>query len=338
MDISKISNIIPTIDLSNVNKRAKLDTGKECNYSCSFCYYINQLDEVDSFETIKQRIDYLAMTGITEIDLSGGESSIHKNFIEIIEYCVSKGLRVSMLSNGSTFHDFEYISKAYDAGLKEILFSVQGFEHEHDSVVNSKGAFEKIIQSIHNAKKLGIVVRINTVITSKLKHIHELTELYKTLKPEQINLLTLNNFADAKMMFSYEKSSKIVKGIIDELDGIVPEINVRYTPYCYMKGYEKHVVNTLQHIYDQRDWNIVAYSAHERKLPHDEVLSNVDFYKEMVQTRRDKYYKKDPKCLKCSHMMICDGVEKNARNYLLEPYNGVKIKNINYYGYNNVKI
>ena len=65
-------------------ERAKLDTGTHCNYRCEFCYYKTQLNDVTEFNIIKDRIDYLVACGITEVDLSGGESSIHKQWFDIL--------------------------------------------------------------------------------------------------------------------------------------------------------------------------------------------------------------------------------------------------------------
>ena len=330
--MSKVNEIIPIINLdSTINKRAKLDTGKECNYSCAFCYYINQLDEVDPFEVIKSRIDYLAEAGFNEIDLSGGESSIHKDFIKIIKYCKSYGMKVSMLTNGSTFDNMDYLKLAFNAGLEEIMFSVQGYGADHDKAVNKDGAFDKIVKSMQNAKELGITIRINTVVTPLIKQRQKIIDLYKTIAPLEVNFLTLNNFADAKVYYPYKKSTEFIKNAIDQIEGIVKYINIRYTPFCVMKGYEKYICGTLQHIYDRYDWNIVAYSAQDMNIEPSEVLTDKRHYEKEIKQKRNKYYNKPKACLKCSHFFICDGIEKGARSINLEPYEGEKIKDINYY-------
>lgn len=324
-----LNQIIPTIQLTDdMNRRAKLDTGKECNYKCSFCYYRNQLDEVDSFEVIKERIDYLAECGFNEIDLSGGESSIHENFLEIIRYAKSKNLSISMLSNGSKFDNINFLKESQEAGLEEILFSLHGYKHEHDKIVHVSGAYDKLIKSIQNCKVLGINVRINTTITQLFKSTDEMIQVYKEIDPFELNILTLNEFADAKTYFPYSKSIPIVKNLLNGLTDHIQLINVRYTPFCMLKGYEKHVCNTLQHIYDIYDWNVVSYGMN---VEPSKVLTDPLEYKNVSIQRRTKYYHKDTECMSCSHFKICDGVENNAKNYLLEPYKGDKIDNINHY-------
>ena len=129
-----------------INSRAKLDTGTQCNYKCSFCYYINDLDKVTNIDIIKGSIDNIYDNGIKEIDLSGGESSIHKDWFEILDYCDSKFENISCLSNGSMFKNFDFIEKSKKHGLKEILFSLHGANAEkHDKIVNHKNAFKNII-------------------------------------------------------------------------------------------------------------------------------------------------------------------------------------------------
>ena len=98
-DVYNIASTNISIDYSEpICNRAKLDTGTHCNYRCSFCYYKTKLNDITEFESIRQRIDYLSACGITEVDLSGGESSIHNDWFTILDYCASKGLRVSTLS------------------------------------------------------------------------------------------------------------------------------------------------------------------------------------------------------------------------------------------------
>ena len=114
--------------------RAKLDTGTYCNYKCSFCYYKNSLDKIDDLEVIKGRIDYLRECGVEEVDLSGGESSIHPDWFDILDYC--GGFDVSTLSNGHRFSNISFMKKSQDHGLKEILFSLHGYDEEsHDNLV-----------------------------------------------------------------------------------------------------------------------------------------------------------------------------------------------------------
>ena len=147
-------------------ERGKLDTGFFCNYDCSFCYYKKHLTEMTGFEVIKKRIDYLKECDIKQIDLSGGESTVHPKWFEILDYCKEKDFeKISCLTNGSILANYDFFKKSKEHGLEEVLFSLHGHNEEvHDKIVGRKGAFNKILKAIDNAKQLGIMIRINCTV------------------------------------------------------------------------------------------------------------------------------------------------------------------------------
>jgi len=309
-----------------------LDTGTHCNYKCGFCYYKTKLNEITPYDVIKERIDYLVACGITEVDLSGGESSIHRDWFKILDYCKSKGLKISTLSNGYKFAKKDFIEKSKEHGLDEILFSVHGYDDDsHNTLVGFRHAFKKIKQAILNAHDVGIIVRVNCTVT--MANCEELdttfVELMNELTPFEVNFLTLNYWDDAngQQCIDYEHVTPFIHRAIDRLS--VPIINVRYTPYCFMKGYEKHVCNYYQHIYDIYDWNIAVYdgSIEPEEYKDDKLGALYDSAKK----NRMQSYRKEQKCLKCKHFYICDGVENKVTNVELKPEEGDKITEVNFY-------
>ncbi len=314
--------------------RAKLDTGTHCNAKCHFCYYIDHLNVVTPLEVIKERIDYLVECGITEADLSGGESSIHKDWFNILDYCTSKGLKVSTLSNGIKFADWHFIEKSQEHGLEEILFSVHGYDEDsHNGIVGTKLAFKGIKQAIINAHILGIKVRVNcTVNKDNYKELDtKFVALMKELKPFEVNFITLNYWSDADKheTVDYNQITPHIHRAIDALEDIIPYINVRYTPYCFMKGYEKYVCNYYQHIYDIYDWNIAVYD--QRITPKEYKKDKLKAMYESAKTNRLSSYYKTNECMGCKWYHICDGVEKQLVSVELHPEDGEKILDVNHY-------
>jgi len=312
-----------------INTRAKLDTGTFCNYACNFCYYYDKLHEITSLDVIKERIDYIAECGMTEVDLSGGESSVHKEWFKILDYCTEKGLRISCLSNGFKFADIEFLKKSREHGLREILFSLHGYDEvSHDKIVGRKNAFKRMIKAIQNCHELGIIVRFNCTVTKdNFKQLdNEYVDLVNSLQPQQINFLTLNHWDDANKIetFSYNESTPAIKSSIDKLN--VPEIVVRYTPYCFMQGYEHYVCNTYHHIHDVKDWNIAIYNHTldpdlYKKDPRSELYKKAN-------ENRNMFYTKQKECLKCKYYYICDGYEKVIKEISLTPISGIKLQNL----------
>jgi MoaA/NifB/PqqE/SkfB family radical SAM enzyme len=304
-----------------VNNRGKLDTGPLCNYSCEFCYYSDRLTERTDLQVVYDRADHLVEYGITQVDLSGGESSVDPNFFKILDYCNERFEHVSCLSHGGKFADEEFLLKAYNHGLKEILFSLHGSTaYIHDSITGRKGSFKKILNAIKNANSLGIIVRINCTVYDK-NYDTLSADLFNSLNPLEINFITLNYWEKASGdVGSYKDVTTAIKACIDTL--AVKYINVRYTPYCYMVGYEKHVCNQYQHVYDVYDWNKGIYNLTDG--------SNIERSFRAAEVDRLKYYKKPKECLNCSHFYICDGIE-NELDIPVYPIEGDKITDVIHY-------
>lgn len=340
--VSKLYNLASTARLKvdttePVCNRAKLDTGTHCQAKCGFCYYYDHLDVVTPFETIKERIDYLVECGITEADLSGGESSIHKDWFKILDYCTTKGLTISTLSNGIKFADYHFVEKSQEHGLKEILFSVHGYDEDsHNNIVGTKLAFKGIKEAIKNAHILDIKVRINCTVQKDnyLTLDTKFVSLMKELQPYEVNFITLNYWsdADAHETVDYNQITPHIHKAIDALDEIIPIINVRYTPYCFMKGYEKYVCDYYQHIYDVYDWNIATYDM--RVDPQEFKADKLGMMYESARMNRNASYYKKKECLECKHYHICDGIENQIKELEIHPEapeEGEMILDVNFY-------
>ena len=311
-----------------INNRAKLDTGKLCNLKCEFCYYKNHLSERDSLTDIYKRIDYISAYGITEIDLSGGESSVEPNWFKILEYCQGKFNRISCLSHGGKFSNKEFIKKSYDLGLREILFSLHGTNAGiHDLVVGKNGSFDNLIKAICNAHELGIEVRINTTLYDVNYETID-TSVIKNLNPTQVNFIALNYWrdnADFDKSINYPVVCNFVKKYIDELAGTM-EINARYFPMCYMEGYIQYVKNHYHHIYDMKDWNKAIYNEKlDTSIPYTYNEKVDQCFSEADRIRIQSCFKTQ-ECTKCKYFFVCDGIENQLNGHVEpKPINGDKI-------------
>ena len=310
------------IDYSRpINNRAKLDTGKLCNYSCDFCYYKDHLMERDDLETIFKRVNYILNYGIDEIDLSGGESSIEPNWFKILEYCSGKFKRISCLSHGGKFSDDEFIKRSYDLGLREILFSIHGTDEEtHDKIVGKKGAFKNLLKAIENAHQLNIEVRLNTTLCN-LNYDKIDTSVLLNLNPSQINFIALNYWRDNSdgAIIDYGLVCAHLKTYIDSIINIKIgdiDINARYFPLCYMIGYEQYVKNHYHHIYDLKDWNKAIYNEKlDTSIQYDNYEKVDQCFAEANRIRLQSYFK-TVKCVKCKYFFVCDGIENELKDHV----------------------
>ncbi|KXA91259.1 hypothetical protein AKJ64_04835, partial [candidate division MSBL1 archaeon SCGC-AAA259E17] len=244
-------------------KRVKIPTGFKCNAQCKYCYYIDRLDmENPSKEYVKTLLAYAKEHGIRDVDFSGGESTIRGDLPDLISSARKLGFRNRcVITNGIRLANGEYMEELVNAGLNEILFSIEGSRAEiHDSLTRVPGSFNKVVESIRNAKKLGIRFRTNTTVTKEnVKDLPELAKFLREIRPAAVNFIKFNPWSDAaphieKLGARYGEVAKYAKRAIDLLEGVIGLVNVRYIPFCFMEGYEKHVCNFSQLKYDPDEW------------------------------------------------------------------------------------
>lgn len=122
-------------------------------------------------DTIKQIIDDIECLGAKRLCLSGGEPFLHPDIIEIIEYATQKGLILDIYSSGivGEYNLEKSISKAMlleckKRGLNRIMFNVQAADPVvYDAIMNTKGKYDLLIQSMVNAKECQIDTEIHFV-------------------------------------------------------------------------------------------------------------------------------------------------------------------------------
>jgi len=341
-----------------LTKRVKIVIGFRCNANCIFCYYKDLLKKpLISKEEIKKDILFALRYGIEEIDFSGGEPTIHPDLSELIYFAKKKGIKkVCIITNGIALAKREYLKLLIDAGLDEVLFSLQGYdESSHDFLVGFKGAYSKLMKALENAYKLPVKIRINSVI-HKINYKKALTiaKIASNFSPHQFNFITINDWKSASFSFKelilpYSEISSPLKEACNFLEKKLENINIRYVPFCFFLGYEKYICGHFQVLYDPFEWDPYVRARLEKHYPPFAWLGLI-FYGALFLKKEERYfaskrefinqcivkairlygYKKSKKCKDCKYFYLCDGVEKNYAKKMgleeLNPIRGEKIR------------
>lgn len=100
--------------------RVQIQTTENCNLRCVTCAVANERRFAGlKVEKIKEILDYLAEWGVLNIEWSGGEPLLRKDFCGLVEYARRLGFEQSLLTNGTLFNQ-ENVSF-----LRKSLFSTQ---------------------------------------------------------------------------------------------------------------------------------------------------------------------------------------------------------------------
>ncbi len=202
-----------------------LDPTNRCNLRCRFCWQRsherfgwldrkNELSEKKLLEIVKEA----AKLGVKDWLISGGGepfvrlSTTTKLMVEIKKY----GMFGDIITNGTLLDEF-YIKKIVKAGWDVIRFSVNAPNKEiHDFMVDSKGAYEKVIKNIKLLQKIkkemkseNPIFGFNTVITSKNYFLFpELVELLNDLGGKILNTQTIILYDTLEKVWSLNKKQK----------------------------------------------------------------------------------------------------------------------------------
>ena len=110
--------------------------------------------------------------GATKVILSGGEGSLHPEFVEIVAHAREMGYtRIQTVTNGWRWAEQEFFDAATTAGLDEITFSLHGHTEElHEHLTQHPGSYKRIVKAILRsvrARDRGVITNVDVVINKQ---------------------------------------------------------------------------------------------------------------------------------------------------------------------------
>jgi len=325
-------------DLRRMSRRTVIYPTMICNLKCPFCYYRFLQNKIHvPFEMMKVKIDTLEDYYIEAVDITGGEPTVYPHLKELVSYCKEKGLTVTVITNAT---QYQLVKDLADIGLDEFLISIHGTPKVHERMVDAK-VWSRVENFLKECKEYNIPYRINCVVTKvNLPYLKETAKFYLTLEAPIVNFIVFNPhpgtlWSDKINVEFQERYSLVAKGIKEAIDILDKDIwvNVRYIPMCTMKGYEHHVTNFLQSVYEPYEWECLS----QFKVTKEKVrelapkLKNEVFGTNDLEIVMNYYRRKDierniwtKKCMSCANRFICDGIYpqyyKRFRDKEFEPY------------------
>ncbi|RLG01440.1 hypothetical protein DRN58_01775 [Thermococci archaeon] len=137
-------------------------TGR-CNLNCKHCFVSgNRPTEELATNEIKTLIDDLATLKIFDLVITGGEPLLRNDLIEILHYCNSKNIHVTLFTNGTLIND-EFIDKIKNLSIF-LRVSLDGATEEMNDFVRGTGVYKKVISAIKKSVSANIPTGIATVI------------------------------------------------------------------------------------------------------------------------------------------------------------------------------
>lgn len=169
---------------------------RTCNNNCIFCidlpFHTGALMKSDK---IYQEIIKGANEGKENLLLSGGEPTLHPDFISFVQFGKSVGYKnITAITNGRKFSEMKFCKESINAGLNEVIFSLHGNTNEmHNRLAARKSAFEQTVQGIKNMGLTGKCILHVQIIVNKInyKFLPEIVDNVFSLKVGKLTFINV---------------------------------------------------------------------------------------------------------------------------------------------------
>ncbi|WP_058308379.1 TIGR04053 family radical SAM/SPASM domain-containing protein [Gracilibacillus massiliensis] len=132
----------------------------------------------------KTLIDQIQSMNNPLLVFTGGDPLERDDLLEIVQYAIKKGVRVSMTPSATPNVTKSVMKKAKEIGLSRWAFSIDGPNQEiHDFFRGTKGSFDRTMEAIQYLHELNMPLQINTVISNyNIDYLEEMKKLMEKLQ------------------------------------------------------------------------------------------------------------------------------------------------------------
>jgi MoaA/NifB/PqqE/SkfB family radical SAM enzyme len=301
-----------------ITRRGVLWIGLKCNLKCIFCYdkkFKNNLEWIpfDTEKGIKPIVSkFKFFYKNNHVDIMGGEPTQYPDIFKLLNYCRKIDLDVTIITHALKLSKIEIVKKYKDAGICDFLISFHGL----DKVVNKLFGIDKLditkyqLKALENLADNNIPFRFNVLLTKpNLKQLAKISEICLQFGGGVLNFINFNPYFEWSKMNNISFQAKFteiasyLKDVIEYCNTNGLEVNVRYIPFCILKGYEAHIYTDYQLPYDIHEWDFNSWYDENKQIP----LTERWYYSYSEKQIKKHGYVYGKPCNKCALRNICSG-------------------------------
>ena len=189
-----------------------------CNQKCLHCYASGEkLSIVEELSTNdwKKVIDILKVSMVPQLTFTGGEPTIRKDLVELVEH--AKWFVTRLNTNGILLTE-DLCEELYNASLDSVQITFYSHEKDLHNMLVGGNHFDKTVEGIKNAIKAKLDVSCNTPLCSINKNYVETIRFLKGLGVKYFSASGLIPSGNAK-----NENSEITRLSKDEITKIIKE-------------------------------------------------------------------------------------------------------------------
>lgn len=318
-------------------------TGK-CNYKCRHCFMSApeaKFGEI-SLAEIKKIISELAECGVYDISLTGGEPLVRSDFFKILDALVDANINVAgVYSNGKLINS-ELLDAFESRKMKPVIHMSYDGKGWHDWLRAIPGAEKYVVDAFRLCNERGFITTAEMCIHKGNKDVfcetmNELAEL-KCGRLKVNPAVMLGNWAKSSSEYTlstkeiYDTYLNYIKQFFDNgmkislmLDGFFycekdsTNYSIPFIKYDSKANYLRRTVcgHARNSLYIDPEGlvlpcMVLANTEIKNKFPNilekklHEILTN-SYYMEIIDTRLQKYFDRNPECDICDYKHLCAG-------------------------------
>jgi len=194
-------------------KLAWLTVNHRCNLQCKWCYQreLNGRGASMLKETAKGLVNLLADFKPRLIVLIGGEPTLWNHYFTLAKHIRSKGIGVTVVSNGLAFSNQKFLDKSVRDGVTNVTVSVKAFSKEgYEEACGSPSGYDVVRRALKNLKR------------SPIKTMISITVAYPIIERWEEMIDFIEEFKNGFYSFSFEKPVILSNGQITFDDRMLP--------------------------------------------------------------------------------------------------------------------
>ena len=294
--------------------RVEISLGYACSNDCIFCSETRHRRRAGedapggslTTERIFRAMERLRADGGEHLTLLGGEPTVRRDFLEILDHARDIGFRqVSMTTNGRRFADPAFVAEIARRNMPQITVSLHGPDAAvHDAITQRPGAFDQVVAGLKNLRNAGIPVDLTAVICRQNQgRLDGLYDLHRRFAPGRMLWVMVRPVGEA-----YERFDDIVPRIGEISAELAPVLRrarsdaaalvIGHLPLCMLPGAEGHA----DELYWHDDTSVIVREIQKFLAAKDAGST--------YQVTFDHFKMKTKACGGCRFVGVCAGLFK----------------------------
>ncbi len=198
-------------------RRVLIKAGYACNNNCAFCHSSPHRGHDSPTEALLSKIEAAGGMGAEGVVLSGGEPTIRKDLLTLVEAVARRGLRPGLVTNARALAYPGLVDALVGHGLDYVYLSLCGPDADtHDRLVRAR-AFDQTLKALAHLQGKVEEVTVNAIVLAGgLDRLPRFGDLLQALGP-------------LRLKFSLVEPEG---SVLEDFDGLVPSLERAAAAVC----------------------------------------------------------------------------------------------------------